>query len=126
LRPSEGSQRGQQYVGPGGEVISNLGQMEPLLRLENGSVGKITFQGAQVRKPLLSVSDVNKKGNVVMFDGVGSYIIPGTAPELKDIRRLIDKITGKIKLQARNGVYTMKAWRMAAPPSGFTRQAAKV
>ena len=35
----------------------------------------MTFQGAKVRKPLLAVSGVNDKGNMVVFDGSGSFIL---------------------------------------------------
>ena len=124
LRPSAGSLRGQRYVGPGGEVIANIGELSPTLRLANGATGKITFQGADVRKPLLAVSDVNRRGNVVVFDGDNSFIIPGTASELKDLRAIVARIRGKVPLQAKNGVYTMKVWRPPAAKSGFTRQAA--
>ena len=125
LVPSAGSQRGQRYVGPGGEVIANLGQMEPSFKLPNGVMGKIVFQGAEVRKPLLAVSDVNKKGNLVMFDGSQSFIIPSGAPELAELRALVGKIRGKVPLHARNGVYTMKVQRAPARQAGFARPGAK-
>ena len=38
---------------------------------------RVTFQGAKVRKPLLAVSGVIDKGNIVVFDGSGSFIPPG-------------------------------------------------
>jgi len=125
LKPSPGSQRGQRYVGPGGEVIANVGQMEPSLRLPNGALGKIVFQGTAVRKPLLAVSDVNKKGNMVVFDGPNSCIVPGNAPELAELRALIGKIRGKVPLQAKNGVYTMTVQRTSARPGGFAQPGAK-
>ena len=37
---------------------------------------RVTFQGAKVRKPLLAVSGVIDKGNIVVFDGSGSFILP--------------------------------------------------
>jgi hypothetical protein len=124
LRPSAGSQRGQRYVGPGGEVIANMGQLEPSFRLPNRVLGKIVFQGAAVRKPLLAVSDVNKKGNLVVFDGANSCIVPGGAPELTELRALLGRIRGKVLLQAKNGVYTMTVRRTTAPLAGFARPAA--
>ena len=123
--PSAGSQRRQRHVGPGGEVISNLGQLEPSFRLPNGAMGKIVFQGAEVRKPLLAVSDVKKKGNLAVFDGVNSFIVPGSAAELNELRALVNKIRGKVPPQAKNGVYTMKVRRTSAPPGGGARPAAK-
>ena len=62
-----------------------MGQLEPSFRQPNGAMGKIVFQGAAVRKPLLAVSDVNKKGKLVVFDGVSSCIVPGSAPELAEL-----------------------------------------
>ena len=126
LAPSAGSQCGQQYVGPGGEVIPNLGEVVTHVKLENGTTGKLTFQGAAVRKPLLAVSDINQKGNLVIFDGSASFIIPGTAAEMKELRAVIAKIKGKVKLEKKNGVFTMRAWRTRAPPLGFARPAAAV
>ena len=49
------------------------------MTLEGGQEGRFTFQAAPVRKPLLAVSSVNDKGNLVLFDGDESYIIPGKA-----------------------------------------------
>ena len=125
LRPSAGSQRGQRYVGPGGEVIANMGQLEPSFRLPNGATGKIVFQGAAVRKPLLAVSDVNKKGNLVVFDGSNSCIVPGNAPEVAELRALMGKIRGKVPLRAKNGIYTTTVRRTPARPAGFARPGAK-
>ena len=112
-------------MGPGGEVIANLGELSPTLRLANGATGKITFQGADVRKPLLAFSDVNRKGNVVVFDGMNSFIVPGSAPELSELRALVNKIRGKVPLQAKNGVYTMKVRRTHVHPASFARPEAK-
>ena len=125
LKPSPSSQRGQRYVGPGGEVIANMGQMEPSLRLPNGALGKIVFQGAAVRKPLLAVSDVNKKGNMVVFDGPNSCTVPANARELAKLRALVGKIRGKVPLQAKNGVYTMTVQLTSDRPGGFARPEAK-
>ena len=40
----------------------------------------MTFQGVKVHKPLLAVSVVMDKGNIVVFDGSGSFILPNTCP----------------------------------------------
>ena len=74
-----------------------------------------------MRKPLLAVSDVNKKGNLVAFDGANSCIVPGGAPELT----LLGKIRGKVPLQAKNGVYAMTVQRTSDHPGGFARPEAK-
>ena len=63
--------------------MANLGQKRPQLLLENGALGKFTFQtadGIRPGGPLLAVSEVNAKGNPAWFDGERSYILPGGAP----------------------------------------------
>ena len=65
-------------MGPGGEKIDNLGELTVKVRTERhgGSdiSSRVTFQGAKVRKRLLAVSGVVDKGNIVVFDGSGSFI----------------------------------------------------
>ena len=80
LKPSKGSVKLQRYVGPGGEKVDNLGELSVKVRAERHGGGdissRVTFQGAKVRKPLLAVSGVIDKGNIVVFDGSGSFILP--------------------------------------------------
>ena len=111
LVDSPGSLSGQKYLGPGGEEIPNLGQITASMTIEGQREGRFTFQAAPVRKPLLAVSSVNDKGNLVVFDGTESYIIPGKGPQVVQFRQLIQAMAGKIKLHRKNGVYTMRAWK---------------
>ena len=70
--------------------------------MESGLVSSTRFQAAEIRKPLLAVSGLDDKGNPVWFDHDqtgGSFIIPKSAPELKDIRRLIAKIQTRVRLE---------------------------
>ena len=62
-------------------------------------MGKFTFQETDTRKPLLAVSDVNKKGNPCWFDSHQSFIMPKSAPELVEIRRLVQQAARTILLQ---------------------------
>ena len=66
--------------------------------------------------PILAVSDVNKKGNPIWFDGEESFVIPGSANELKEIRRLIAKVTKKIQLHLSNGTFKLKSWDLPTNP----------
>ena len=74
--------KGQRYVGPVGEKIDNLGELTVTVCTERHGRGDIssrmTFQGAKVRKPLLAVSGVIDKGNIVFFDGSGFFILPNS------------------------------------------------
>ena len=120
LVDSPGSLAGQIFGGPGGEKIPNMGQLKAETLLENGCEGKFVFQAADVISPLLAVSSVNDKGNLVLFDPQGSFIIPAQNQVLiNKVRQLVQQMTGKIELHRKNGVYKMKAWRKK---SGFTRQ----
>ena len=78
----------------------------------------MNFAEADVRKPLLAVSALNKKGNPVWFDNENSYIVPSTAKNLALIRKMLREIDNKIPLHLSNGVYTMKSWRRTSPFQG--------
>ena len=119
--PSEKSRAGRGYLGAGGEEIPNLGQTDVTLEVKDGPTGQFRFQGPPVRKPLLSVSACNDKGNLVVFDGNASVIIPRAAPELADLRRLVHKVQNKIPLKRRNGVFTMMVRQPVGPHANPTR-----
>ena len=117
---SPGSLKGQVFAGPGGDRIPNQGQLAADTILENGAQGKLTFQAADIVAPLLAVSSINDKGNLVIFDPQGSFILPAHNTALIDkVRALVKQMTGKVDLHRKNGVYKMRAWR---PKPGFTRQ----
>ena len=58
------------------------GQFEVKVRLDDGRVTKPTYQAVAVRKPLMAVSSVNDKGNVVIFDEKASFHLPCTNKKL--------------------------------------------
>ena len=87
--------------------------------MEGGGTGKITFQAAPVRKPLLAVSSVNDKGHLVLYDLQGSYVIPSSAPEISQIRELVKKVKGKLVLHREHGVFNLKVWKKKP---AFSRQ----
>ena len=64
---SPGSTRGQHFLGPGGERIANLGELAVKVRTEaSKALSLIKFQAAKVRKPLLAVSGMVAKRNIVV------------------------------------------------------------
>ena len=67
----------------------------------------------------MAVSSVNDKGHMVLFDLEGSYMIPAGAPELTQIRHLVQQVLGKIPLHRENGVFHMKTWREVFPRLGM-------
>ncbi len=97
--------------------MANMGQVKPRLLLENGVLGNFTFQAADgIREdgPLLAVSEVNAQGNPTWFDGEQSFIIPGGAQELSQLRALIQQVTMKVPLHLKNGVFKLHAWEPEA------------
>ena len=65
----------------------------------------MTFEMAKVRKPLLDVSGVIDKGDIVVFDGNGSLILPGTCPGAAFVRKAAAGVQGRIPLQAKKKEY---------------------
>ena len=107
--------------------MANLGQKRPQLLLENGSLSTFTFQTAEGIRPggpLLAVSEVNAKGHPTWFDGEHSYILPGSAPEIMELRSIIQKIGSKVPLHLKNGVFKLHAWQPDTE-AGFTRPGGK-
>ena len=105
--------------------MPNIGQVKPQLLLENMMQGNFNFQvadGIREDGPLLAVSAVNAKGNPAWFDGEKSYILPGNSVELQAIRALISKVSNKVPLHLKNGVFKMKAWQANSTSSSFPRQ----
>ena len=78
-------------MGPGSEKIDNLGELTVKVSTERhgGSniSSRMTFQGTKVRKPLLAVSGVIDKGNMVVFDGSGFFILPNSCAGVAFVRK---------------------------------------
>ena len=56
----------------------------------------------------------------------GACIIPGDAPEVVEIRRLIAKVHRRIKLERQGGIWVLRNWFMDdLPVQGFARPGTK-
>ena len=114
LKPSKGSVKGQRYVGPGGEKKDNLGESTVKVRTEQHGgcdiSSRVTFQGAKVRKPLLAVSGVIDKGNIVVFDGSGSFILPNSCASVASMRKAS-------RCMRKNEVFVFWTWDPEDMPS---------
>ena len=62
---------------------------------------RMTFQAARVRKPLLPVSGVIDKGNILVFDGSGSFTLPKSCAGVASVRKAITGVQGRIPLHAK-------------------------
>ena len=91
-----------------GAFILNMGERRCSMMTEGSGVPKnITFQIADVHKPLLSISRLADNGYICALGEKGGY--------------LEDTKTGeKIPLHRRNNLYVMKVW--VRHESGFARQ----
>ena len=114
---SEGSKRGQMFMGPGSEKIPNRGQKKVNVTTASGVRSRITFQDSPVRRPILAVSDSTKAGNLVAFDQDESVIIPRDSEEGVKIREIIARARRKVTLELEQGVYQIPAW--VAPPDAM-------
>ena len=108
------SRAGLEYEVANGETIPNVGERKCLLMSEDsGTMKKITFQCADIHKPLLSVSRCADLGFSCVLEADGG--------------KLVDKVTGEIiPLHRRGNLYVMRAWirqdKTVSPASPFGRQ----
>ena len=75
------------------------------------------------------MSHVQKKnidnGNIVHFDGSGSFILPNSCAGVASVRKAITGVQGRIPLHAKNRVFVLRTWEPEDKPSkGFSRQGA--
>ena len=116
-------------MGSGGEKIDNLGELTVEVRTERRGGGdissRVTLQRAKVRKPLLAVSGVIDKGNIVVFDGSGSFILPSSCADVASVRKTITGVQGRIPLHAKKGVFVLRTWEPEdMSPTDFSRRGA--
>ena len=118
-------------MGPGGERVANVGELAVRLRMEQmhqaDVMGKVTFQAAKVRKPLLAVSSMTAKNNLLIFHKQHPCMIPANDPVLDKILALVQQAKTRIPLYQKQGMFVMRSWDPApqAEQSGFTRPAAQ-
>ena len=100
----EGKKNGVMYTTADGGEIPNLGEKRVAFKTREGIQGEVDFQVADVKRPLLSVTAVTKRGSRVVFDETGGQIVSPDGEK-------------KIKFHRRAGVYVLDLW---VPP--FRRQ----
>ena len=89
---------GVEYEVANGETIPNLGERRCLMTTAGSQlIKKISFQVADVHKPLLSISRIADLGYDCVLGKEGGY--------------LADRISGeRIPLQRSDNLYVLKAW----------------
>ena len=97
VKSTVASQQGLRYRAANGAPIVNEGEKHVRGYTQGGKEVSMTFQVAEVTKPLGSVRAMVKANNRVVFDEGNSYIQ--------------DKVTGAItKIDERNGAYVFDLW----------------
>ena len=108
--PSPGSLRGQNYLSASNERIPNLGQQTLEVKTEEGTDTSVTFQIADVSRPLNSVGKVCDTGKRVLFGKRGGVIWDIATGNLTKFTREPD------------GVYELNLWlKDGEQAKGFTR-----
>ena len=87
IRKSESSKNGKGFQGPGGENIKNYGQQVMSVRTPEGLVGQSTWQVADVRRPLVSVSHIIQAGNDLFIGKDEAYIMNRRKKEKSMLRK---------------------------------------
>ena len=114
VSPSAMSKSGRKYRGPDGTRIPNEGQQEVQFTSDEGHRCGMTWQIADVERPLIAVSHLSAAGNNVIFTKTGGEIVNIASGK-------------KIKIQRKGGVYVLRMWVPAptpvSKPSTFARPA---
>ena len=87
IEETERSMNGKGFKGPGGEPIKNHGCQVMSVRTPEGFVRKSTWQVADVRKPLVSVSHIIQAGNDVFIGKDEAYIFNRRKKEKTVLRK---------------------------------------
>jgi hypothetical protein len=115
ITPSAGSLIGQKYVSASDDILPNLGEQTLDVVLPTGHDGHVTYQMADVARPLNSVSQIcdggGDAGQIVIFGRHGGTIVNLESGSQTPFQREQD------------GVYSMNFWVKPeqAPTSVFPR-----
>ena len=74
-KPSEGSKRGQTFAAAGGKALPNEGEKKIPMMTSQGRNVDTEWQVVETSRPLMSVHQICRKGNVVVFGQEGGYIM---------------------------------------------------
>ena len=95
LRPSAMSKNGKKHRGPDGFRIPNLGQQDVTFESDEGHKCGMTWQVADIERPLIAVSHLSMAGNKVVLE--------------KDGGEIVHQVSGrKIKFLRKGGIYVVR------------------
>ena len=53
---------------------------------------------------------MSDQGNIVAFDGSGSFILPGSCAGVASVKKAVTGVQGRIPLHAKNGKFVLRTW----------------
>ena len=104
---TKASRMGVHYVAANGSEIRNEGEKKVKAFTSKGLPLNMTWQIAEVKKPLASIGRICDAGNVAVFTDKGGYII-GKSGAKQIIEAANNCGEGKLAMQRENGVYNFK------------------
>ena len=109
IKETQASKNGIKYIAANGSTISNEGEKRIYGVTDDGVGLDMTWQVADVKKPLASIGRMCDAGNVAIFTDKGGYIVAkdGFKEELSSLRR---KTGDKLRLKRDKGVYSFSVW----------------
>ena len=114
VRQGPAARRGAHYLAADGGRIPNFGELGIQFMTREQHRGSLTFQVAEVSKPILSVSDVVAKGNDVSSHATGGLITNRSSKK-------------SIAFKKVGGVYILTFWllprRLGGSPQEVRREA---
>ena len=114
VKQTEASKQGVKYVAANGQKISNLGQRRIQGITDSGVQLGMTWQVADVKKPLASIGRMCDAGNVALFTKDGGYVVPGEY--MQEVIGTLDRLDrSALKMKRENGVYNFNLW-VPKPP----------
>ena len=102
------------YVAANGHKIANEGQKTIKGLTDEGMPLGMTWQVAEVKRPLASIGRMCDAGNAAVFTKKGGYVVPEEM--LSKTLEALDKAKGNsLRMKREGGVYNFKLW-IPKPP----------
>ena len=116
VQETEASRQGVKYVAANGQRIANVGQKKVQGLTDEGIPLGMTWQIAEVKKPLASIGRMCDAGNVAIFTKDGGYVVPKKVIEQTLVS--LDKTESQyLRMEREGGVYNFNLWIPKPPES---------
>ena len=119
VQETEASRQGMKYVAANGQKIANEGQKTIRGLTDEGMPLGMTWQVAEVKRPLASIGRMCDAGNVAVFTKGGGYVVPQQV--MSKTLAALDQMENKsLKMEREGGVYNFKLWIPRPPVSSMS------